>query len=203
MKIEIRACTLKRPPAILFFGRSQHFRWRAVAGLCFGLNSIAVTAATPSWITTERSVSKVADGVYVIIHKDAVAGGWPQGNTAVVIGDQSVLVVDTCFLTESAREDIADIRRLTSKPVRYVINTHFHIDHNGGNSAYVDAYPSVQIIAHESTRRLMNDANPSFAANVADPQGRPTTVILPALKSNSKADWATTASPYHPETANF
>ena len=139
-------------------------------------------AGGASWITTARSVTKVADGVYVIIHKDAVEGGWPQGNTTVIIGDREVFVVDACFLTGSAKEDIAEIRRLTTKPVRYLLNTHFHIDHTAGNSAYLEAFPGLEIIAHDTTRRFMDDANPSFAANVVDPGGRPTMVILPSLK---------------------
>lgn len=164
------------------FSRSA-FIPRAVATLfCLSLGATSgLAASAPSWITTQRSVTKVADGVYVIIHKDAVAGGWPQGNTTVVIGDRAVFVVDACFLTGSAREDIADIKRLTDRPVRYLLNTHFHIDHTGGNSAYVDAFPDIEIVAHEATRRLMDDANPSFAANVADPNGRPSAVILPDL----------------------
>src|SRR5271169_2317101 len=87
---------------------------------------LASLAGAASWVTTERTVSKVADGVYVIIHKDAVSEGSPQGNTTVIIGDRGVFVVDACFLTGSAEEDIAEIRRLTPKPVRYLLNTHFH-----------------------------------------------------------------------------
>jgi glyoxylase-like metal-dependent hydrolase (beta-lactamase superfamily II) len=139
-------------------------------------------AGAASWITTQRSVTKVADGIYVIIHKDAVLAGWPQGNTTVIIGDGGVFVVDACFLTGSAKEDIVEIKRLTSKPVRYLLNTHFHIDHNAGNSAYMDAFPTLEIIASTETRRFMDDENPSFAANVIDPHGRPATVILPSLK---------------------
>ena len=142
----------------------------------------ASLAEGASWMTTRRSVTKVADGVYVIIHKDAVVGAWPEGNTTVIIGDRAVFVVDACFLPSSAREDIAEIKRLTSKPVRYLLNTHFHIDHNAGNSVYKEAFPDVEIIAETETRRFMDDANPAFAANVADPNGRPSTVTLPALK---------------------
>ena len=135
-----------------------------------------------SWITTQRSVTKIADGVYVIIHKDAVFAGWPQGNTTVIIGDREVFVVDACFLTASAKEDIAEIKQLTSKPVRYLLNTHFHIDHNAGNSAYMQAFPGIAIVAQTETRQFMDDLNPSFAANVVDPAGRPASVILPSLK---------------------
>jgi len=43
----------------------------------------------------ERTTTKIADGIYVIRHQDA-PNGFPQGNTAVIIGDQEVLVVDSC-----------------------------------------------------------------------------------------------------------
>jgi cyclase len=139
-------------------------------------------AGGSSYVTTERSVTKIADGVYVIIHKDAVFEGGPQGNTTVIIGDRGVFVVDACFLTGSAEEDIAEIRRLTPKPVRYLLNTHFHIDHNAGNGAYMEAFPALEIIAHSETRKLMDARNPLFAADVASPNGRPSTFILPTMK---------------------
>ncbi|MBZ5722879.1 MAG: MBL fold metallo-hydrolase [Acidobacteriia bacterium] len=156
-------------------------------------------AEAASWMTTQRSVTQIAQGVYVIIHKDAVLGGWPEGNTTVIIGDREVFVVDACFLPGSAREDIAEIRRLTSKPVRYLLNTHFHIDHNAGNSVYKEAFPDLEIIAQSETRRLMDDANPSFAANVADPQGRPSTVILPALKKELESGTGNDGKPLSAE----
>jgi glyoxylase-like metal-dependent hydrolase (beta-lactamase superfamily II) len=142
----------------------------------------ALAARASSWVTTERSVTKIADGVYVIIHKDAVLESWPQGNTTVIIGDRDVFVVDACFLTATAKEDIAEIRRRTTKPVRYLLNTHFHIDHNAGNSAYADAFPGLTIIAQEETRKLMNARNPLFAADYPAPDGRVMKVLIPALK---------------------
>jgi cyclase len=135
-----------------------------------------------SYVTTERSVTKVADGVYVIIHKDAVFEGWPQGNTTVIVGDRGAFVVDACLLPGSAREDIAEIRRLTPKPVRYLLNTHFHIDHNGGNGAYARAFPDLEIIAQSETLTLMGARNPLFAADAASPNGRPSSLILPTMK---------------------
>ncbi len=159
------------------------FHWVVLGGIgIFLLPLLAEFAGAASWITTQRSVTKIAEGVYVIIHKDAILGGWPQGNTTVVIGDREVFVVDACFLTGSAKEDIAEIKRLTPKPVHYLLNTHFHIDHNAGNTAYMEAFPGLEIIAQTNTARFMDDENPTFAANVVDPNGRPTTVILPSLK---------------------
>lgn len=103
--------------------------------------------------TAERSVTEVASGVYAIHHKDAPDTN-PQGNTVVVIGDRDVLVVDSGYLPSSAREDIAQIRQWTDRPVRYLVNTHWHPDHARGNAAYRDAFPSIAIIAHTKTFEL-------------------------------------------------
>lgn len=55
----------------------------------------------------ERKISKLAEGVYAIQHKDE--GALTSGNTTVIIGDRQVFVVDTCFLPANARQDVADI----------------------------------------------------------------------------------------------
>jgi glyoxylase-like metal-dependent hydrolase (beta-lactamase superfamily II) len=143
-----------------------------IAACLLGLVAWSIpAAATPDSVRThQRVVTKLAEGVYSIAHKD-VSDDWPQGNTVVVVGDQCVLVVDACLLPSSAREDVAEIRRITSKPVRYLVNTHWHIDHNGGNSAYTDAFPDVAIVAHAETRRIMNGVNPVVAAGWVDPKG--------------------------------
>jgi cyclase len=53
----------------------------------------------------------------------------------VIIGDRQVFVVDAGFLPSDAREDIAQIRAWTDKPVAFLLDTHFHNDHNFGNRA--------------------------------------------------------------------
>lgn len=102
----------------------------------------------------QRTITKVAEGVYVIRHKDA-PNGFPQGNTTVVVGDRDVFVVDSCYLPSSAREDIAQIRQWTDKPVRYLLNTHWHADHTRGNGVYAETFPSIGIIAQTATRDLI------------------------------------------------
>ncbi len=111
--------------------------------------------------TTARSVSQLAEGIYVIRHPDA-PDGFPQGNTTVVIGDESVLVVDSCYLPSSAREDIAQIRQWTTKPVRYLVNTHWHYDHQLGNGEYAAAFPGLDLIAHTETRNQIRGYNPGW-----------------------------------------
>jgi len=139
-----------------------------IQGLVLAGVASTTWAAVPH--TAARSLTKVAEGVYLIVHKD-VSDDWPEGNTVVIVGDRGVFVVDACLLVQTAREDIAEIRKLTPKPVRYLLNTHWHIDHNAGNSAYLEAFPELEILAQSETRRIMNGKNPGVAANWAASDG--------------------------------
>lgn len=124
--------------------------------------AIGLFASTPVTGQTDRSVTKLAEGVYEIRHKDALDGS-ASGNTTVIIGERQVFVVDSCFLPSAAREDIAQIRQWTDKPVAFVLNTHFHNDHNLGNRTYMDAFPSLTIIAHVETKKDMDMFGPGSA----------------------------------------
>jgi len=114
-----------------------------------------LAAATPTPGQTERTVTKLSEGVYEIEHRQG--GG---GNTTVIIGDRQVFVVDTGFLPSAAREDIAQIRQWTDKPVSFVLNTHFHNDHNFGNRIYMDVFPALTVIAHVETKKEMDRFGP-------------------------------------------
>jgi cyclase len=127
------------------------------------LLAAAISCFADSVTTHERTVTKIAEGIYEIRHPDA-PDGFPQGNTTVIIGDRSVLVVDSCLFPSSAREDIAEIKKWTDKPVQFLVNTHFHFDHTLGNSTYADAFPSIQIIAQKETQKLIAEANPGALA---------------------------------------
>ena len=109
--------------------------------------------------SSQRQVTKLAEGVYSIQHKHLNDGN-VNGNTTVIIGEREVFVVDSCYLPSFAREDIAQIRQWTDKPVGYLLNTHFHNDHNNGNKAYLDAFPSLAIVAQVETKRDMDLIQP-------------------------------------------
>jgi glyoxylase-like metal-dependent hydrolase (beta-lactamase superfamily II) len=100
-------------------------------------------------------MERIADGVYAIIHDDATEE-WPHGNTGVVIGEDAVLVVDSTYLPSRARADIALIRSVTPKPVRYLVYTHWHFDHNNGGHAYRESYPGVKIVSERATRDFID-----------------------------------------------
>lgn len=112
-------------------------------------------AAGPLAGQSGRTVTKLADGVYAIEH-----GRGEGGNTTVIIGDRQVFVVDGCFLPSAAREDIQQIRQWTNKPVTFLLNTHFHNDHNIGNRTYMEAFPALTIIAEVETKKDMDMFGP-------------------------------------------
>jgi cyclase len=89
---------------------------------------------------------KVADGVYY-------ATGGSGSNNVVIVNDQDVLLVDDGTTPAAARAFLDDIKMITNKPVRTVVNTHFHYDHTDGNSVFG---PEVQIIAHEYVRTAIS-----------------------------------------------
>ena len=109
-----------------------------------------------------RRITPLASGVYMIEHEQP-GNGNVSGNSLVVIGTRQVLVVDASFLPSIAREDIAQIRKWTDKPVAFVVNTHFHNDHNYGDRTYLDAYPGVTIIAQAETKKDMDRFGPGSA----------------------------------------
>jgi glyoxylase-like metal-dependent hydrolase (beta-lactamase superfamily II) len=124
-----------------------------------------------STTTKERTVTKLADNIYEIRHPDA-PDTFPQGNTTVVIGDKNVLVVDSCLLPSTARADIDQIRKWTSKPVAYLVNTHWHFDHTLGNQTYAEAFRNIQIIAQKATQKIIADYNPGAVARYPTREAR-------------------------------
>lgn len=99
--------------------------------------------------------TQVAEGVYAFVF-DNPLGAAVDGTALVVINEDDVLVVDTQNTVWAARTVIAAIRELTSKPVRFVVNTHWHGDHHVGNIAYREAWPAVEFIAHRHTATDMD-----------------------------------------------
>lgn len=97
-------------------------------------------------------IEKVADGVYAAI---ARAQAKINSNAAIFVNSQDVLVVDSHSKPSAAASLIAQIKKeVTEKPVRFVVNSHFHWDHMQGNSAY-KAAGKVNFVASEPTKQLM------------------------------------------------
>jgi cyclase len=95
---------------------------------------------------------KVADGVHVAVAAPAYK---VNCNTAIVESDDGVMVVDTHSKPSAARVIVQELRALTARSVRYVVNTHFHWDHWHGNEVYPAAYPNAEIVTNQITREAM------------------------------------------------
>src|SRR5713226_743386 len=92
---------------------------------------------------------KIADGVYY-------GTGGLGGNHPIIVNDNDVLLVDDGTTPATGRALLEDLKLITDKPVRYVVNTHFHYDHTDGNQIFA---PDVQIIAHQFIRTTMQSSN--------------------------------------------
>jgi len=95
-------------------------------------------------------IKPVADGIYAAIAKPAYK---VNCNAAIIFLDDVVLVVDTHSKPSAARALIEQIKKLTPKPVKFVVNTIFTGTHYQGNEAYPSSWPAgVEIISSEATR---------------------------------------------------
>ena len=131
----------------------------------------AQTGAAPDFSNIEMHSFHVQGNVWMVV-------GGPF-NAAVSIGNDGVLVVDT-MVEPLAGKFLAEVKKIAGdKPIRYVINTHFHADHTGGNAVVVKAGQSIvagnfaaqvgqdaanqaNVLAHENTQlRMMSDLKPA------------------------------------------
>ncbi len=110
-----------------------------------GLGPLATAQQAPDFSRVQVKSQRVAGNVYMLTG----AGG----NMALLVGDDGALLVDDQF-APLAPKIRAAIALLTERPVRFVINTHWHSDHSGGNEAF-GATGSV-IVAHRNTRERMS-----------------------------------------------
>lgn len=122
----------------------------------------------------EIKTIKVAPGIYMLMGEG--------GNIGVSAGDDGVFLIDDQYapLTEKIKKAIAGI---TQKPIRFVLNTHWHPDHTGGNENL--GRDGVDVIAHENVRKTMSVDQPLKAFNVTVPAARKE--ALPVITYNDRA----------------
>src|SRR5437016_4019613 len=116
------------------------------------INSVAAPKAEDDF-----DLIKVADGVYAAI---ARPGGLASGNAGFIIGDEGLLVFDTFFTPAAISELIETIESQTKLPIRYAVNSHYHLDHTGGNQ--ILKARGVPIIAHDNVMIWQTTKNKRF-----------------------------------------
>ena len=106
----------------------------------------------------------VAPGIHLFITPPYGDFGL-DGNSIAIISSDGVLVFDSNGTPAAAQNVLAEIRKLTSQPVKYLVNSHWHWDHWYGAEVYKKAFPDINIITHEKSRLMM--AGPAIEFNRA------------------------------------
>jgi cyclase len=131
------------PVRLMYNGRMKRPLFLLSAGLAAA--SLQGQAQAPNPVTTGKAYKfeAVTSGVYYATSTGSMVTG---SNNVAIVGDRDVLVVDTGTSPAAARAFIEDLKLVTTKPIRYVVNTHFHYDHTDGNQVYAG---KADIIAHD------------------------------------------------------
>lgn len=133
-------------------------RFRIVAWaviLCSVVFQSVVVEAAPG-------LRKISEHVYayVDVRNASPAGNSFGANAGLIVGNNAALVIDTLASAKEADRFLADIRKVTDKPVKYVVNTHYHLDHAWGNCQFVKL--GAVVISHENTLAHMAEAAKSL-----------------------------------------
>src|SRR5215472_16840563 len=135
------------------------------------LSSVAFAADAPDF-----TIKKLAEGVYAAVSPDGSKAG---SNAGFIVGSNGVVVVDTFVSVAAARDLLAEIRKVTNLPIRFVINTHYHLDHTGGNAVFAEA--GATIVAQRNLRGWLRTENLKFFGANPKPEdkARVEALVLP------------------------
>ena len=100
-------------------------------------------------VSGAHKFEKVAEGIYYTTASGTMNVG---ANSPIIVTDDEAIVIDSQITPAAARALVADLKAVTSKPVRYVIDSHYHYDHSFGNQVFRS---DVQVIGHDNTRRRL------------------------------------------------
>lgn len=103
------------------------------------------------------TIKKIGEGVYAALGSDTGKAG---SNAGFIVGSNGVVVVDTFEDPTPAHDLLAEIKKITNLPIRFVVNTHYHLDHTGGNAVFAQA--GATILAHRNVRSWLHTENLKF-----------------------------------------
>ncbi|TGY89283.1 MBL fold metallo-hydrolase [Marinicauda algicola] len=135
------------------------------------------------------SVEEIAPGIHVM-RRDPSWRLPVLANTTLIVNEHDAVLIDGGFPSH-AENIVAEVRRITDKPVSAIVTTHWHGDHNMGHFVFRDAWPDAQIIAHEATRHEMvsgrMDYVPRTAGTPVDELAAPALRTLEELEASGGA----------------
>ncbi|HEY5906841.1 MAG TPA: MBL fold metallo-hydrolase [Vicinamibacteria bacterium] len=118
-----------------------------LSAVALALSAAPLLAQETDWSKIETKVEKVSGSVYMLYG----VGGFAGGNIGVSVGEDGVVLVDDQFEPLVPKIEAA-LKGLTPKPVRFVLNTHFHGDHTHGNKVFGR---TATLVAHDNVRKRM------------------------------------------------
>ena len=114
-----------------------------------------------------EKLTKIAENVYAYVGTQNSSKNNSFGaNAGVIIGKDGIVVVDTMISAKEAKRFIRDIRTISRKPIRYVVNTHYHFDHVFGNSEF--AKLGAVVIAQENVKKAMENSAMETLKNIGE-----------------------------------
>jgi len=116
-------------------------------------------------------------------------------NSGFIIGDDGVIVVDTFVTADAAKALLAEIQKLTKLPIKFVLNTHYHLDHVAGNGVY--AQTGAVIIGQKNLRGWINTENLKFFGPTPKPEQKSMVeaLVAPSLTYDSAIELFVSAKP--------
>jgi len=146
--VGIERCKIRQPSILISM---QNATWVRFGGICLaigGLSLIWLQAQPPK--PQPLQVQKVTDHLWVIMNN-------ASGNVAVMPTDEGVLLVDDKF-EQDGPEILAKVKGISDKPIKYILNTHQHGDHTGGNAFMLKNTPA-EIVIQKNARANMVSGN--------------------------------------------
>jgi glyoxylase-like metal-dependent hydrolase (beta-lactamase superfamily II) len=133
------------------------------------------------------TLKHVGPNVWAAIDNDRAAAP-AAANAGFVIGDDGVIVIDTFSSLEAAKLLLAEIHRQTTLPVKFVINTHYHLDHVAGNGIFADA--GAVVVAHRNVRGWIHTENLRLLGTFLTPELKALTeaVVAPIVVYDQGVD---------------
>jgi glyoxylase-like metal-dependent hydrolase (beta-lactamase superfamily II) len=142
--------------------------------------------------TAQGGLTKIADNVYSYAD---VKHGSPANsfgaNAGIIVGKDGIIVIDTLISAKEAQRFIRDIRAVSGKPIKYVVNTHSHLDHTFGNSEFEKL--GAVIISHENCKQNLEKLGEATLKNakvygLTDKDLEGTVIAYPALTFSDRME---------------
>ncbi len=139
-----------------------------------------------------EKLTKIADNVYSYVDtKNSSPQNSFGANAGIIIGKDGIVVVDTLISSKEAKRFIRDIRAISKKPIKYVVNTHYHLDHTFGNADFKRL--GAVIISHTNDSKNLKAHGETALKNaknygLSEEDMKGTKIAYPALTFNDRME---------------